>query len=176
VLFIRRGQVADGLAMLKSALGELRDIQFGVYYSVFLSEYAEALGRVGRTADGLRAIDEALARSERNDERWYLAELLRIKGELSLLEGAGGASAVAESYLRQALECARLQGALSWELRAATSLARLLHSERRSAEAHGCLAPVYARFTEGFETADLKQAKALLTDLAPPKGRPRKAR
>src|SRR5262249_53544583 len=74
VLLIKRGQVVDGLAMLRAGLEDLRGIQFGVYYGVFLSEFADALGRVGRTKEALAVIDEALARSERNDERWYMAE------------------------------------------------------------------------------------------------------
>jgi predicted ATPase len=107
-------------------------------------------------------IDEALARSEHNEERWCLAELLRIKGELILLEGAAKAAIAAEDLFLQALDWAHRQGALSWELRAATSLARLRLQQDRTAEARGFLTPVYDRFTEGFETADLKAAKALL--------------
>ena len=117
----------------------------------------------GQIAQALVTIDEALARSERNEERWCLAELLRIKGELVLLEGAAKAAVAAEDHFLQALDWAHWQGALSWELRAATSLARLRHQQDRTAEARGFLAPVYDRFTEGFETADLKAAKALLT-------------
>ena len=86
---------------------------------------AEAVGRAGQIADGLAMIDEAIVRSERGEERWATAELLRIKGELLLLQGAPGAAAAAEDHFRQALDWARRQGALSWELRTATSLARL---------------------------------------------------
>ena len=114
---------------------------------------AEALGRAGQIADGLAAIEEAIARSERSEERWVIAELLRIKGELLLLQDAPGAAAAAEDHFRQALDWARRQGALSWELRAATSLARLLRDQGRSAEAMALLQPVYDRFTEGFDTA-----------------------
>ena len=96
VLVIKRGDVADGLALLSAALGEFRQIQFGVLYGLFLSEFAEALGRVGRAAEGLAAIDEALARAERNDERWYVAELLRIKGGLLLRQGDPDAPREAE--------------------------------------------------------------------------------
>jgi predicted ATPase len=91
--------------------------------------------------------------------------LLRIKGELLLLQDAPGAVAAAEDYFRQALDWALQQGALSWELRAATSLARLLRNRGRSVDASACLQPVYDRFTEGFDTADLKTAKAVLDDL-----------
>jgi predicted ATPase len=127
---------------------------------------AEALGRAGQIADGLAAIDEAIEQSDRSEERWATAELLRIKGELFLLQGAQGAATIAEDHFRQALDWARRQGALSWELRCATSLARLWRDQARSDEACEVLAPVYDRFTEGFDTADLKAAKALLDDLS----------
>jgi predicted ATPase len=120
------------------------------------------LGRAGQIADGLAAIEEAIVRSERNEERWAIAELLRIRGELLLLQGGSGAAAAAEDHYEQALDWAHRQGALSWELRAATSLARLWRDQNRSTEAIALLAPIYNRFTEGFETADLKAAKALI--------------
>jgi predicted ATPase len=88
--------------------------------------------------------------------------LLRIKGALILDEGARGAATVAEDHFLQGLDLARLQGARSWELRCATSLARLWRDQTRSKEARQLLAPVYDRFTEGFATADLRAAKALL--------------
>jgi predicted ATPase len=116
--------------------------------------------------EGLVSIDEALARSERTELRVSVAELLRVKGELLLLEDGSGAAAAAEDHFRRALDLARQQGALSWELRAATSLARYWRDRAHLGEARGLLAPVYSRFTEGFETADLKQAKALLEQLA----------
>jgi len=103
-------------------------------------------------------IEEANARSERTEECWPIAELLRVKGELLLLQGAPGAAVVAEDHFRQALDWARRQGALSWELPAAASLARLLRDQGRSADAVALLQPVYDRFTEGFDTADLKAA------------------
>jgi predicted ATPase len=123
---------------------------------------AEALGCAGQTANGLAVIEEAL---EHTDELWLIAELLRIKGELLLLQGAPGAAVTAEDHFRQALDWARRQGALSFELRAATSRARLLRDQGRSADALALLHPVYDRFTEGFDTADLKTAKALLDAL-----------
>ena len=94
-----------------------------------------------------------------------MAELLRIKGELLLLQRGPGAVAAAEDHFRQALDWARRQGALSWELRAATSLARLLRNRAPSVDAIACLQPVYDRFTEGFGTADLIAAKLLLDEL-----------
>ncbi len=94
-----------------------------------------------------------------------MSELLRIKGELLLLGGAQGAAAMAEDHFRQALGWARRQGALSWELRAATSLARLLRDQGRPADAMALLQPVYDRFTEGFDTVDLQAAKTLIGTL-----------
>ena len=93
-----------------------------------------------------------------------MAELLRIKGELLLAQGRPGAGVTTEDYFRQAVDWARRQGALSWELGAATSLARLLRDQDCSADATALLQPVYDRFIEGFDTADLKAAKALLDD------------
>ena len=123
---------------------------------------AEALGHAGQHAEGLAATEEAIARSESTEEHWAMAELLRVKGELLLMQGAPGAAAAAEDHFRRALDWARRQGTLSWELRAAMSLARLLGNQDRSAEGQAILRPVYERFTEGFETTDLRSAKALL--------------
>jgi predicted ATPase len=134
-------------------------------YTGFLGVYAEGLGRAGQVAEGLTTIGEALARSERGEGRWCIAELLRSKGELLLLEGAPNATAAAEDHFREALDWARRRGALSWELRCATSLARLWREHARNDEARELLASVYDRFSEGFATADLKAAKALLDDL-----------
>jgi predicted ATPase len=168
VLLIRRGDVARGLDILRNALDEFSSVTSHTRYHAFLGELAEALGRLGDVPSGLAALDRALDRTERTEGRWYVAELQRIKGELLLLEGAPGAATAAEGHFRQALDWARRQGALSWELRAATSLARLLCDRGRSADATGFLQPVYDRFTEGFDTADLKAAKALLDVLAEP--------
>jgi predicted ATPase len=126
---------------------------------------AEALGAVGQVAEGLKTIEEALARSERGEGRWNLSELLRVKGELLLLEGAPNAIAAAEDHFRDALDWACRQGALSWELRTATSMARFWREQARSDEAIALLTPIYDRFTEGFDTADLTAAKALIEDL-----------
>jgi predicted ATPase/DNA-binding winged helix-turn-helix (wHTH) protein len=174
-LFIRRGDVKPGLSLLRTALDELRESEFALPYTVFLGALAEALAGVGQVTQGIVAIDEALARSERDDERWCVAELLRVKGELVLREGAPGAAAVAEDHFAQALDWARRQGALSWELRAATSLARLWRDQNRTKAAREILAPVYDRFTEGLETTDLKGAKLLLDGLRASRGEYRDA-
>ncbi len=124
---------------------------------------AEALGHVGRFADGLATVERGIDRSQRG---WLTPELLRIKGELHLLQGTTGTTEAVEDYFRQALDAARRQQTLSWELRAATSLARLLRNQGRPADAIVCLQPVYDRFTEGFGTADLTAAKQLLNELS----------
>ena len=92
--------------------------------------------------------------------------MLRIKGERFLSLGAPEAAAAAEGHFRQALDWARRQGALSWELRATTSLARLWRDQARSKEAYEILAPVYDRFTEGFATADLRVARSLIQEIS----------
>ena len=132
---------------------------------MYLSDMVEASGRIGRVGQGLSALEVAIEQAEETEERWSIAELLRIKGELLLSQGAPGAAAEAEEQFRRALDRARRQGALSWELRAATSFARLLGDQGRSGEGTELLQPIYDRFTEGFETVDLKAAKALLHDL-----------
>jgi predicted ATPase/DNA-binding winged helix-turn-helix (wHTH) protein len=109
---------------------------------------------------------EAMARAEEGRAGWSTAEILRAKGEIILRAGGASAASAAEALFRRSLETARRQNAVSWELRAATSLARLWHAQGRAREGHDLLAPVYARFTEGFETADLKAAQELLDALA----------
>jgi len=152
VLVIKRGDVADGLALLSTALGEFRQIQFGVLYGLFLSEFADALGRVGRAGEGLVAIDEALARAERNDERWYVAELLRIKGGLLLRQGGPDAPREAERLLSQSLDWSRRQQAAGWELRTATSLGQLWRDDGRAEDARQLVAASCARFADRLET------------------------
>jgi predicted ATPase/DNA-binding winged helix-turn-helix (wHTH) protein len=164
-LTIRRGHLAEGLGKLGSALDRLREIRFGVYYGAFLSEFADALARSGRPEDGRRAIDEALARAERNEERWYQPELLRIKGEIALRQGLPNAAEEAEMHFLESLDWSRRQETIAWRLRTATSLASLYVRENRMAEAREALAPVQAAFTEGLATADLRAAKALLDRL-----------
>jgi predicted ATPase len=159
------GDTAAGLRLLGTALEELRETKYTGHLMAFLGAFAEASGLVGQVAEGLVAVDEALARSERTEARWGVAELLRIKGELALLEGAPNAPEMAEDLFVKGLSWARDQGALSWELRAATSLARLRQAQGRAKDAHELLAPVYDRFTEGFTTADLRAANALLGEL-----------
>jgi len=165
VLIIQRGDLGTGLQLLRSGLDERGDATSALQLLTFLSGMAEALGRAGHIAEAIATIDDAIGRAERAEERWRMAEFLRIKGELLLLQGAKNTAAMAEDHFRQALGWARQQGALSWELRAAISLARLLRDQGRSADASALLQPIYDRFTEGFGAADLKAARALLDEI-----------
>ena len=138
---------------------------FHHHTNFFLAELAEGLSGAGHLAEGFVVMERALARAKRIEEGWCFAELLRKNGELLLVRADPTDVANAEECFRQALEWGRRQGALSWELRSATSLARLYHRQGRTTQARKLLAPVYRRFTEGFETADLVAAKALLDAL-----------
>jgi predicted ATPase len=163
VLLVKRGDVGAGLELLRAAFARVPQDSLSLLYTLFLAEIADALGRHGKAAEGLSIIDETLARSERDEERWCVAELLRIRGELILWEGAPQTATAAEEHFLQSLDWARRQGALSWEMRTSTSLARLQQDQGRIAEARSLLQSVYDRFSEGFETADLKTAKAYLS-------------
>ena len=131
----------------------------------FLGEFADALGRVGRVKEGLLTIEDALTRSERNDERWYMAELLRIKGEISLRQPGPDAARAAERYFLDSLECARQQQTPGWELRTSISLGTLWRDQNRRDDARNLVGSCYARFEEGMETADLQAAGRLLKEL-----------
>ena len=132
-------------------------------YLLLLGELAVCLGQAGETAQALRAVDNALARCQRNEELWCIAELFRVKGELTLLAGGEGAN----EYFQRALDWAQRQGTLSWELRAAMSLARYQREHGQSAAARELISQVYGRFSEGFDTTDLKAARALAAELQP---------
>jgi predicted ATPase len=125
----------------------------------------EAAGAIGQVAEGLRLLAEALPLWEAGERRDMLAEAHRLQGAL-LLQQATPEVAQAEACFQQALAIARRQQAKSWELRAATSLARLWQQQGKRTEARELLAPIYGWFTEGFDTADLQDAKALLEALA----------
>ena len=149
------GELRRGLAAYQATGGEQ-------WLPYFLALLAEAQGPA---AEASGALDEALARAERTGERWFEAELYRRKGE-ALRGLASERHAEAEDCYRHALALARGQAARSWELRAATSLARLWRDQGRSGEACELLAPVYGRFTEGFDTPDLRETEALLDELS----------
>ena len=162
MLMIRRGDTLAGLQQLQATIAELAGTSFHTRYDMFLGAMAEALGGSGRVGEGLDAIDRALDRAKQNGGLRYVAEFLRIKGEILLRADAANAATAAEDLFRQAIELGRRQDALSWELRSATSLARLYHRQGRATQASRALAPIYRRFTEGFDTADLVSAKAVL--------------
>jgi predicted ATPase len=178
-----QGHIEEGMAEMRQGLDTWRrGAQVAQPY--WLALWAEAYRRGGRPLEGLSVLSEALALVEKHAERYYEAELYRLKGELLLMQAASGggvravpleptaaeadpsALAEAEGCFQKALEVARHQQAKSWELRTAMSLARLWQQQGKRTEAHALLAPVYHWFTEGFDTADLQEAKALLDALA----------
>jgi predicted ATPase len=162
MLRIGRGDVGGGVLQLGEAVDELRQAKFVQYLTAFLLAQAEGLAEAKRVEQALLAIHEALARVEQTKERWCLAEALRIRGELALQIGS---QTEAESYFRQALKLAHAQGALSWELRAATSLARLYQTQGRPAPGRAVLEPVLTAFTEGLDSRDVTSAAGLLRAL-----------
>jgi predicted ATPase len=161
------GQAEEGVKQLREGLASMH--AFGAQlvqpaYGAALAEGCVALGQVG---DGFAAVTEALAAAERAGERDVEAELHRLKGALTLARGAVPSAEVgaeAEKCFRRAIEIARRQEAKSWELRATTSLARLLEKQGRRDEARAMLTEIYDWFTEGFDTIDMKGAKALLDE------------
>jgi predicted ATPase len=156
------GDAAAGLADIQEGMDRRRAFGMGAVWPWFYALEAAAYGALGQVDEALRALDEALGWVRRNDERLYEAEAHRIKGELLLKQDAHDE---AESCFQQALLVARNQQAKSWELRAATSMARMWLQQNRIEEARALLSPVYDWFSEGFDTADLMDAKALLEQL-----------
>jgi hypothetical protein len=161
------GDIGAGSQLLDISLDEIAQSNVGVRSPTGLTQIVEILVRGGRMAEGLAV----LKRMEQLEAAIYTPELLRLKGELSLLHGTLSAAETAKDHFQQALDEARRQGTLAWELRAATSLARLLRKQGRPADATACLQPIYDRFTEGFGTADLITAKQLLSELGDAGGR-----
>jgi predicted ATPase len=163
---IRSGQVAEGMASLDSGLAVWEQSGGRLNSPYFKSALAEGSAQLADLARALILIDEVIAQIERPglEERHYYAEALRIKGWLLWLKGD---PAGAERSYIASLDWARQQQAKSWELRTATSYARLMRDQGRVGEARELLAPIYAWFTEGFPNKDLKDAKALLDELEP---------
>jgi class 3 adenylate cyclase/tetratricopeptide (TPR) repeat protein len=165
---IEMNRAEEGIALLREGLSGVRVTGMYQYQTAYLAQLAEGCGKVGRTAEGLAAVAEGLAAVDRTGEHVSEAELYRVKGELLMqaTPAAPNAAVEAESCFRQAIEIARHQQAKWWELRATTSLARLLAKQHRRDEACAMLAKIYGWFTEGFDTADLKDAKAQLDELS----------
>ena len=158
-----QGQDTAGLAQMHQGMAGVLATGLTLGRPGGLVCLAEAMGHTGRVAEGLRLLAEARAELEANGQGYLLAEAYRLQGEFLLRQ----ADAVqAEACFQQALAIARRQQAKSWELRAAVSLSRLWQCQDKYAEASALLVEVYGWFTEGFDTADLQEAKALLEELA----------
>ena len=160
---VRNGDVTEGISLLRSGLAAFRATGAEVTAPLYMSHLAGACEVAGRIRKSLALLDDALQIVERTGECWIAAELNRHKGRLLVTQGDVEA---AENFYRKALSIAAEQEAKLWELRAAVSLARLRRVQGRGGEARDLLAPVYGWFTEGFGTPDLKEAKALLVELA----------
>jgi predicted ATPase len=164
-LFALTGKASDAVHMISSGLAAYRQTGATVFVPLWLSHLTRGYAELGQFDDAWRCIDEAMTAVETTKERWLEAEIHRMAGEIALLSPKPDV-AKAQAYFERALEVARRQQAKSWELRAAMSLARLWRDQGKVSEARELLAPVYGWFTEGFDTRDLKEAKALLEQLA----------
>lgn len=160
-----QGQSEAGITQIRQGLAayQATGAEFGRPF--YLARLAEAYGVWGQPGEGLRVLPEAVTVAHNIEERWFEAERHRLKGEL-LLALSADQQAEAEVCFQQALAVARHQQARSWELRAAISLGRLWQCQGRRAEAHQLLAEIYGWFTEGFDIADLQEARVLLAELA----------
>jgi predicted ATPase len=159
---VKNDDVTEGISLLRSGSSAYRATGAEVWLPYHTALLARACEIADQAEEALAQSDDALQIMDRTGERWFAAELNRHKGELLLRQGHAEA---AEELYRKALSIAEEQGAKLWELRAAASLARLRRDQGRHAEARDLLAPVYGWFTEGFDTPDLKDAKALLDEL-----------
>ena len=171
-----QGNVTEGIERMQQGLTAGRHTQIEIARTHFLAMLVERYVAAGQAGEGQSVLDEALASADRSQELQWTADLHRLKGELllastseaSVVRAAGGladAEAAPEEHFRQAIDIARRQGSKALELRAAVSLGRLWREQGRAAEARQMLSELYGWFTEGFDTADLKEAKALLEDL-----------
>jgi DNA-binding winged helix-turn-helix (wHTH) protein/predicted ATPase len=161
---VQRGKGESGVALLREGLDRYRETGAEVGLVHFLTPLAAAYARVGRPADGLAVLDEALTLARTNGNCYMEAELHRLRGDLTLM--AADDRAAAEACYLEAFGVARRQGARSFELRTAMSLARLRAAEGRAGIGRADLTAALERFTEGFETGDLREGRALLTTLA----------
>jgi predicted ATPase len=162
LVMVQNGDVAEGISLLRSSSTAYRAGGAEAWLPYLLALLARACEIAGQIEEVLALLDDALRIVERTGVRWFAAELNRQKGQALLEQGL---SQAAEELYRKALSIAQEQGAKLWELRAASSLARLWRDRGRPAEARDLLAPVYGWFTEGFHTPDLKEAKALVDEL-----------
>ena len=158
------GKAADAVHMINSGLAAFRSIGGTLFAPTFLSYLAAAHANLGHFDEAGRCMGEAMSMIETTKERWSEAEVNRLAGVIALMLPEPDA-AKAEAYFERALATARKQQAKSWELRVAMSMARLWRDQGKREQARELLAPVYGWFTEGFDTLDLKEAKALLDEL-----------
>jgi predicted ATPase len=158
------GKASEAIQMITSGITMYRSTGSRLYLPIFLSHLSKAYAELDQFDDAWRCIGEAMAAVETTKERWYEAEIHRVAGEIALKLPQLGSSQ-AETYFERALTVARAQQAKSWELRAAMSMARLWLDQDMRKKARALLAPTYGWFTEGFDTRDLKEAKALLHKL-----------
>jgi class 3 adenylate cyclase/predicted ATPase len=163
-VFALTGRASDAVRAITSGIVSLRSTGASLYEPAHLRHLAMAYAELGALDDAWRCIDDAIEKVERSREKWSEAEVHRIAGEIALKSLAPDPEK-AEAYFDRALTVARQQQAKSWELRVAMSMARLWRDRGKRDAAHDLLAPVYGWFTEGFDTLDLKEAKALLDEL-----------
>jgi predicted ATPase len=159
------GQASNAIPMITTGITYYRSTGSTAFLPWYLSNLAMAYADVGQFDDAWSYIDQAMITAERTKERWCDAEVQRVAGEI-VLKSPQPDAAKAEGSFERALAVAREQQAKSWELRAAMSMARLWRDQGKRQQAHDLLAPVYSWFTEGFDTIDLQEAKALLDQLA----------
>jgi predicted ATPase len=160
----RQDQGEEGMAQVRQGIASFRATRAAVFMPYFYTMLADVSAHLGHMEDGLQALAEAHTLVEQHEERWWEAEVCRLRGIL-IMRQTGTSQAEAEGWLQQALDIARRQQAKSLELRAAMSLSRLWQQQGKQAEARELLAPTYGWFTEGFDTTDLREAKALLEEL-----------
>lgn len=164
-LAAKSGEPEAGVGPLRSGLAAMQEARYLLFYPFFRTELAAALGAMGRFDDSLGEIDDALRFAVDTGYRWYVPEMLRIRGELLALRSSSDQASI-EDLFRQSMRQAAAQQAVYWELSATTSLASLLRSQHRDAEARAALSPVYNRLTEGFSASRVERAKTLLDQLA----------
>ncbi|HEX5733896.1 MAG TPA: AAA family ATPase [Blastocatellia bacterium] len=162
---VEQGELEAGIEQMRTGLGTYLATKSKLWRPYFLGLFAEALGKAGQAEEGLTVSEEALAAARDTNETYYEAEIHRIRGELIMIKAGTSAAREAKACFDQAIAIAKQQQAKSWELRASMSLARLYLAEGERAKAQQLLADIYGWFTEGFDTADMRDARALLDSL-----------
>jgi tetratricopeptide (TPR) repeat protein len=161
-LLIRRGEAKVGIELLRQGAGTLRQTRHKILSTVFAAALAEGLVQVRQYEEALGIIDEAIAQRDSAGQSFDLPEMLRVKGHVL---ASSVRQSEAETCLMQSLALSREQGALGWELRAAATLGKLWREQGNAAKAHALIAPLYARYSEGFDSADLRSVRLLLDEL-----------